>query len=182
MASYSPSTIARIGDMIVGLHSKTKDGGLVAANFTTGGTQTDLFTVYGRIAVMELFIELTAAADANATQVNFNVRYTTPVIAVNDMCAKCASIANLGAYGRIVFVGGAVATAAIITDSAGLTDVETAGKRHIIGGISSAGANTVAVIGMKATDATQAATIAATAHLFWAPMSDGAYAEAISGV
>lgn len=179
MGSYSPSTIARIGDLILGLHTKTTAGVLVAANFTTGGVQTDLFNVYGRIAVMQLFIELTAAADANATQVLFNCTFTTPVIAVNAMCGKCASIASLGAYGRIVYVGGAVATAAIITDSAGLTDVEQAAKKAILGGVSSAGVNTIGKVGMLSSDATQAATIAATAHIFWAPMSEGAYVTAI---
>lgn len=175
--NYNQSTRDRIADMILGLHVETTNSGLVAANFATGETNTSLFNIYGRIGVKQLFIELTAAADANATQVLFYTTFTTPVITLNAMCAKCASIANLGAYGRIVLVGGAVATAAIITDSAGLTDVETAGKMHILGGITSAGANTVGVIGMQASDASQAATITATAHLFYVPMSTGAYAE-----
>lgn len=176
--NYSPSTIERISDLILGLHTETTAGALVAANFTTGGTQTELFNIYGRIGIKQLFIELTSAADANATQVLFNCTFTTPVIAVNAMCGKCASIANLGAYGRITFVGGAVATAAVITDSAGLTDVETAGKLHILGGVSSAGVNTIGTIGMLASDATQAATIAATAHIYWVAMSPGAYVTA----
>lgn len=177
--NYSPSTRNRIADFINGLHVETTGGVLVAANFTTGGTQTELFNIYGRIGIMELFIELTSAADANATQVLFNCTFTTPVIAQNPLCAKCASIANLGAYGRIVYPGGVVATAAIITDSAGLTDVEMAGKKAIVGGVSAAGVNTVGTIGMQASDATQAGTIAATAHLYYVPMSTGAYAESI---
>jgi hypothetical protein len=176
--NYNQSTRDRIADMILGLHVLTTNSVLVAANFATGGVDTGLFNIYGRIGVKQLFIELTAAADSNATQVAFYVTYTTPVIAQNPMCAKCASIGSLGAYGRIVLAGGAVATAAVITDSAGLSDVETAGKMHILGGITSAGANTVGVIGMKSSDASQAATITATAHLFYVPMSSGAYAEA----
>jgi len=176
--NYNQSTRDRIADMILGLRVSTTNSGLVAANFATGGVNTSLFNIYGRIAVKQLFIELTAAADANATQVLFYATFTTPVITLNAMCGKCASIANLGAYGRIVLAGGAVATAAVITDSAGLSDVETAGKIHILGGITSAGANTVGVIGMQSSDASQAATITATAHLFYVPMSTGAYAEA----
>ena len=172
--NYNPSTRNRIADLINGLHVETTGGVLVAANFTTGGVDTNLFNIYGRIRVMQLFIELTADADANATQVLFYTTFTTPVIAKNAMCGKCASIASLGAYGRITFVGGAVATAAVITDSAGLTDVETAGKSHILGGVSAAGVNTVGVIGMTSSDATQAATIAATGHIFYVPMSVGA--------
>ena len=174
---YSPSTRDVVGDLICGLHVETTGGILQKAHFTDTA-QTELFNIYGRIGIKHLFIELTAAADANATQVLFNVTFTTPAIAVNAMCAKCASIANLGAYGRIMFVGGAVATAAIITDSAGLTDGETAGKMHIVGGVSSADVLTVGSIGMLTSDATQAATIAATAHLFYVPMCSGAYAEA----
>ena len=178
MANYAPSTRARIADLITGMHVKTTDGGLAAAEFTDTA-QTELFTVVGRIAVRQLFIEITSAADVNATQVLFNCTFTTPVIAVNAMCAKCASIANAAAHTRITFVGGAVATAAVITDSAGLTDVETANKIHIIGGETAAGANTVGTIGMLGDDATQAGTISATAHLFYFPMSNGAYAEAL---
>lgn len=175
--NYQESTRQRIADMIMGLHVETTPGVLVAANFTDTA-QTELFNIYGRIAVMQLFIELTAAADANATQVQFNCTFTTPVIAVNALGAKCASIANLGAYGRIVHVAGAVASTISISDSAGYTDLETAGRKSIFGGVSSAGVLTAGSIGMLGDDATQAATIAATAHLFYVPMCPGAYAEA----
>lgn len=176
MGYYAPSTRKRIADLITGMHVKTTDAVLVAANFTDTA-QTELFTIVGRIAVTKLFIEITAAADANATQVLFNCTFTTPTIAVNAMCAKCGSVASVGAHTRIWHAGGAVATAAIITDSAGLTDIVCA--EHVLGGETAAGANTAGTIGMLADDATQAATISATAHLFYYPLSDGAYAEAL---
>lgn len=179
--NYAPSTRARIADLIVGMHVKTIDGGLNTTEFTSG-TQTELFTIVGRIGVKQLFIELTAAADSNVTTVAFNCTFTTPTIAVNEMQADCASIASAAAHTRITFVGGAVATANVITDSAGLTDVESAGKMHILGGETAAGANTVGTIGMLTAGATQAGSITATAHLFYIPLSVGAYAEAISGV
>lgn len=178
MANYAPSTRERIADLVLGMHVQTTGGVLVAANFTTGNVDTSLFNIYGRVGIRQLFIELTSAADANITQVAFYTTFTTPVIALNPICAKCASIASLGAYGRITYVGGAVATAAIITDSAGLTDVDTAGKMAILGGESAAGVQTVGVIGMRSSDATQAATIAATGHIWYVPMSPGAYIEA----
>jgi len=78
-----------------------------------------------------------------------------------------------------VWVGGAVATAAVLTASAGINDVEAAGKLHILGGETAAGANTVGTIGMLASTASQAGTITATAHLFYIGLSDGAYAEAL---
>ncbi len=175
--TYNKSARQRVADVALGLHVKTTAGVLVAANFTATA-QTELFNIVGRVGIKQLFIELTSAADANATVVNFNTTFTTPVIALNPMCANSASIASLGAYGRIAWVGGAVATAAIITDSAGLTDVEGAGKLHILGGVSSAGVLTVGTIGMLASTATQAATIAATAHVFYYPMCEGGYISA----
>ena len=178
MANYAPSTRARIADLIAGMHVETTKGVLVAAKFATGDTDTSLFNIYGRIAVTQLFIELTSAADANVTQVAFYATFTTPVIGLNPLCIKCASIASLGAYGRIVHVGGAVGTSAVITDSAGASDVEMAGKINILGGESAAGIPTVGVIGMRSSDASQAATIAATGHVFYYPMSPGAYVTA----
>lgn len=175
--NYNESTRQRIADLILGLHVETTAGVLVAANFTNP-SQTELFNIVGRIGVKQLFIELTSAADANITTVAFNCTFTTPVIALNVMNAASASIGSLGAYGRITFIAGAVASIVIITDSAGLTDVETAGKMHILGGVSSAGVLTVGTIGMACAGGTQAATIAATAHLFYVPMCPGAYAEA----
>ena len=178
MANYAPSTRARIADLRTGMHVKTTDGVLVAANFTDT-VQTELFTIVGRIAVAQMFIEITSAADANLTQVQFNTTFTTPAIGVNAMQAECASIASVGAHTRITFVAGAVATAAVITDSAGLTDVETAGKIHILGGETATGTNTAGTIGMLISGATQAATISATGHIYYYPMSEGAYVESL---
>jgi len=178
MANYAPSTRARIADLITGMHVKSTDAVLVAANFTDTA-QTELFTVVGRIAIVQLFIELTSAADAGATQVSFNCTFTTPTVAVNIMGAKCASIASAPAGTRITYVAGAVASATSITDGAYMTDVETAGRIGIIGGESAAGVNTIGSIGMLGDDATQAGTISATAHLYYYPMSKGAYASAL---
>jgi len=179
MANYSPSTRARIADLIVGMHVKTTDAVLTATHFTDT-TQTELFDIVGRIGVSQLFIELTAAADVNATQVVVNATFTTPVIAVNALCVKCTSIASLGAHQRITVIG-AVGSAASLTDGPGVTDVNMsglAGNMVILGGETAAGANTVGTIGMLGDDATQAATITATAHIFYYPMSEGAYAAA----
>jgi len=160
------------------MHVKTTDSVLTKTHFTAT-TQTELFTIVGCIAVKMLYIELTSAADANATVVKYRATFTTPVIAVADMCGNSGSIANLAAHRKIVWVGGAVATAAVLTASAGINDVEAAGKLHILGGETAAGANTVGTIGMLASTASQAGTITATAHLFYIGLSDGAYAEAL---
>lgn len=181
MANYAPSTRARIADLITGMHVHTTHGGLSTTEFTSG-TQTELFTIVGRIGIKQLFIELTAAADANATTVAFNCTFTTPTIAVNEMQADCASIASAAAHTRIMCTQNVVATACTLTDSAGLSDVSGTVSMHILGGETAAGANTVGTIGMLTAGATQAGSITATAHLYYIPLSAGAYAEAISGV
>jgi len=80
--NYNQSTRDRIADMILGLHVETTNSVLVAANFATGGVNTSLFNIYGRIGVKQLFIELTAAADANATQVLFYTTFTNCQIVI----------------------------------------------------------------------------------------------------
>ena len=178
MPNYAPSTRARIADLITGMHVKTTDAVLAVPAFTNAA-QTEMFTVVGRIAIVQLFVELTGTFDANATTVAFNCTWTTPAIGVNEMQADCGSLANLTQGVRITFVAGAVATALVLTDSAGLTDVEAAGKIHIIGGETAAGVNYIGSIGMLTAAATQATTATATGHLFYYPMSEGAYAESL---
>jgi hypothetical protein len=168
--NYNPSTIARIADIYSGIRVDT--GSLTAATYFVLDTQTELFDVKGRVYISQLMMEVTAAFDANATQMLFNCTFTTPVLVANPMCAKCASLASAAQGLRVVWVGGAVATAAVITDSAGLSDVIPS-KGHIVGG-----KNFVGTIGMLASDATQAATGAAFASIFYVPMSDGAYIAA----
>lgn len=174
MPSFNPSTQEMVGYIGGGLRVETS----TLANATyllTGGTQTEVFTVKGRILVKQLYLESITVGSNHATQVLFNCTFTTPVIAANAMCAKCAAI-NAGGAGpaqgaRVVFVGGAVATAAVITDSAGLSDV-TCVTPHIIGGHGFVGS-----IGILASDASQASgTFRVVLH--YLPYSDGAYAEA----
>jgi len=168
--NYNESTQSVIGDLKNGMRAETS----VLANATyllTGGTQTEVFTVKGRIAVHQLFLEVITDCSADATQLLFNCTFTTPVIAVNSMCAKCAAITSLGQGGRVVWVGGAVATNAVITDSAGLTDV-TATAIHIVGGKDFVGS-----IGILTSDASQASGTFQVV-LLYSPLSDGAYVEA----
>lgn len=171
MPNYSPSTIARIADMNTGLRVET--GSLAGATYLlTGGTQTEIFTVKGLVLVKLLFIEVLTTLSAHACQVLFNCTFTTPSIAANAMCAKCAALTSAARGVRAVWVGGAVATAAVITDSAGLSDVlPTAG--HLVGGDGFVGS-----IGILSSDAsiTSGTFKVVTAYV---PMSDGAYVEAL---
>jgi hypothetical protein len=171
MPSFQPSTQSMIGFIGGGLRVETSTLANATYLLGAGGTQTELFDVYGRILVTQLYLELIVAASANATTVQFNCTFTTPVIALNAMGAACGSISGLGQGQRIVHVGGAVATAAVLTDSAGLSDV-TCVTPHIVGGHGFVG-----TIGIAAAAADQASgSFRAIAH--YLPYSDGAYLEA----
>ena len=171
MPSFQPSTQTMIGYIGGGLRVETSTLANATYFLGAGGTQTELFNVYGRILVLQLYVELITAASANATTLQFNCTFTTPVIALNAMGAACASISGKGQGQRIVHVGGAVATAAVITDSAGLSDV-TCVTPHIVGGYGFVG-----TIGIAAAAADQASgTFRAMLH--YLPYSDGAYALA----
>ena len=87
------------------------------------------------------------------------------------MGGASGSISGLGQGQRVVHVGGAVATAAILTDSAGLTDVSCV-TPHIVGGYGFVG-----TIGIAAAAADQASG-SFRAMLHYLPYSDGAYARA----
>jgi hypothetical protein len=166
--NYSPSTIEVVGDLQVGLRVETS----VLNNLSYfHRDQWEYFKVYGRIMVLQLFIEAITVNGAGATQLLFNFTSSSPVIAVQPMCAKCASIAALAQGGRIVWVGGAVATAAVITATAGISDV-ICNSPHIIGTKGGTG-----TIGILTSDA-DAASGTHQGVLCYAPLSDGAYAEA----
>lgn len=170
MPNYNPSTIARIGDIKNGIRVDT--GTIANATYLlTGGTQTELFDVVGRVMLLQLYAEVTTACSANATQVLFNATFTTPTVAAANLCAKCASISGIAAGRRIVWVGGAVATAAVITASAGISDVICVSP-HIVGGVGFVG-----TIGMLSSDASQTSgAIKVSAH--YVPLYDGSYMTA----
>ena len=170
MANYPPSTIARIGDINRGLLVET--GSLAGATYLlTGGTQTEIFAIYGRLLVKYLWLEVLTDLSAHACQVAFTVTFTTPSIAVNAMCAKCASLASAARGLRSWFVGGAVATAAVITDSAGLSDINV--NPHMVGG-----KDFIGTIGILASDASIASGTFMVG-MCYVPMSNGAYAQAL---
>ena len=167
MANYNPSTIARIGDLINGIRVSTS---ALAAETYIHQNQTELFNVYGRIKIHELFAEVSEAISNNAATVQYNFTSTTPVIAVQPLCAASASVAQLAVGERIAWIGGAVATAAVLTATPGITDV--ARTSQIVGtdgGVASIGILTGAA---DCTDGTVKFTICYT------PLSDGAYVTA----
>lgn len=168
MANYSPSTQDRISDLIAGMRVDTS----VLANLTyLHQDQWEAFNVYGRIMVLNLFWEAITVNGAGATLFQYNFTSTTPAVGVQPMGAVSASIAALAQGARCVWVGGAVATAHVITASAGISDVICVNP-HIIGTESGIG-----TIGFLTTTA-DAVSGTHQHSLYYIPMSEGAYAEA----
>ena len=135
MANYAPSTRERISDLVAGMRVQT--GVFAAATYidhdsTTTG-QYELFNVHGRILLMHLFIEAITVFGAGAAVVSFTYTSSDPVIAVQEINDACASVASFPEGGRIVWVGGAVATDAVITVAAtgGVSDVTPTAPQYI---------------------------------------------------
>lgn len=170
--NYNPSTIARIGDLVNGIRVDTSS--LAAATYMlTGPTQTEIFNVYGRIKIHEMFGEVaTAAFSNNACVIKYTYTSTSPVIAVADLTAASASLAQLAIGERMAWIGGAVATAAVITATPGITDV--ARIPQIVGVKSGVG-----TIGINTATASITGNATVIFSIFYTPMSDGAYVETI---
>ena len=169
MGNLQYSTIEMIGYMDQGHHVKTA----VLSNATyMQNAQRELFNVYGVIMVKQLYLEATTVFAAGATLILFNFTSATPAVAVQPMSAASASLANLAQGDRAVFVGGAVATAVVITATAGISDVINVNP-HLIGTDdgTTQGIGTIGKLDSVAVNATGAAQY----HLHYIPMSDGAY-------
>ena len=168
---YPASTRDRIGDLVTGMRIDTTVG---AATTYCVQTQQEIFNVYGRIYIMELYGEVISAFGADATTMQFNYTSSTPVITVQDLCGLSTDVLTSAPRGdRIQHPGGAVATLATGSATPGVGDEHCAdpqiiGLKNGIGtvGILTAGAN-----------ATGTGTIQFSIH--YIPMSDGAYVTAV---
>jgi len=173
MANYAPSTRERIADLVAGMRVQT---GIFAANtylnHVTNTGQFELFNVYGRILLMHLYIEVTTVLGAGAAVVSFTYTSSSPVVAVAEICDACASIATLAEGQRIVWPGGIVATLAVITASAGISDYTPPGNPHYIG--TQGGTGTIGMLTATATPASGNAQ----AFMNYVPLENGAYVTA----
>ena len=119
-----------------------------------------------------MFIEVVTDLSAQANQVAFNATFSTPAETVQPFSTKCASVSGLGAGHRVMWGGGVLATANTITTTPCISDY--ADITPIMLG-SKGGAGTIGTLGSDATIAT--GTIFCS--LFYVPISDGAYVEAL---
>lgn len=174
MQNYGPSTRMRLGDLENGMRVQTA----VIANATyLNSAQHEVFNVYGRILVLQLYCEAITVFDAQNTTLLFNFTSTTPAIAVQPMCAASAALNALAQGNRVVFVGGVVATAAVITGGGGVSDV-TCLAPHIIGTATIVGVRGVGTIGALSAVAAQTSGTCQF-MIYYAPMEDGAYVTSI---
>ena len=147
MTNYNQSTRGVLGDIKNGMFVETS---VLANTSYLIQAQVSIFNVYGRIFVNQLFMEAVTVFGANVTTLLFNFTSTTPVIAVQPMCAASAALTSLAQGLRCVWKGGAVATAAVITATAGISDVisvdpqliGTRGGVGVIGQLTAAAAQT----------------------------------------
>jgi len=167
MANYAPSTRARISDLINGMRVETS---IVLGTAKLIQAQDEIFNVYGEIKVHNLWFEVTTAISATATTMLFNATFTTPAIAVQPMTGASGSLSGVAAGIRVMSVGGAVATAAVITATAGISDIACADQ--IIGGTGFVG-----TIG-QLTGTANATSGAGKFVIYYTPLSPGAYVEA----
>lgn len=171
--NYNPSTIARIGDIHGGIRVDT--GSLAATTYLdhSPSTNHELYTVHGSILLLNLFFEVTTDLSADAAQIVWNATFSLPAVyTVQPIGTKCASVSGLKAGHRIVWGGGVLATAATITTQPCISDF-AAVTPAIIGAKDGLG-----TIGSLCSDAT-CTTGAMFCSLFYIPLSDGSYVEAL---
>lgn len=133
VGNYSPSTISRVSDIALGIPVQTS---VLTNTVAMVQNQYELFNVYGRIVLTQLYLEMITAFSNTATTVQFNYTGTTPVLAVKPLTAASAALNAGGAMpvgGRVIWLGGAVATAAGVTVATGLCSDISNVKAAVIG-------------------------------------------------
>ena len=171
--NYNPSTIARIGDINRGIQVDT--GVMLNTTYMAQSQQED-FNVYGRIMLLNLFLEVTTDFGAQATLFQYTYSCAThiPAIVATKLGLVSLSIASATIGSRVVWIGGAVGgtTHVICNTTGGISDLICVAPM-IVGykdGVGTIGhLTTIASLGSGA----------CYHSLFYVPMSDGAYVTAI---
>lgn len=172
--NYAVSTQESIADVVSGIRVDT--GSLIATtylNHVTSSGQNELYTIIGRVILLNLFLEvITVALDTNASTVVWNATWSSPALTVEPIGTKCTTVSDLGIGHRIVWGGGVLLTAATLTTVPGISDF--AAVAPAILGMEDG----VGTIGMLCEAATMTAGYL-RCSLYYVPSSDGAYIEAL---
>ena len=177
MANYAPSTRARIGDLVLGMRVDTSVVD-VSDLVHLHQAQVEDFNVYGTILLKHLFMEVTALLGTAGTLFQYTyscLLHTGGAIASTKLGTVSGTITDMTEGQRVIWGGGAVAAANHqITGSAGVSDVAVGLGDPIVVGYR----NAASTIGHLTTTADML-TGSVFHSLFYVPMSDGAYVEAI---
>ena len=171
--SYGQSTIERLGDIKNGMLVETSD-----LDYTLWGvTQAYLFTVYNRIRIHGLWLEVTATSLVGAGALMlFNWKSSVPVIAVQPMAAVCTTIHGFVRGRRVSLAGGNVSTALSVVGTAGISIDNV--SPVIVGVAPSATVGSVSQIGVLTSIAVLTAGTGKFS-LLYSPIDSGAYVEAL---
>ena len=172
---YAASTRDRIGDLVTGMRIDTSVG---AATTYVTSAQKEIFNVYGRIMILEMYLEVITAFGANASTVQFNATFldtdgTTSLYTVQNLSATSTDDLTSAAAGdRLNYVGGAVNGVPTVSSTPAIGD-EHCADPTIVGMENGIGTIGVVTAGADATDGTCQFSI------HYIPMSDGAYVTAV---
>jgi len=168
--NYKASTRDRVSDLVTGMRVDTSVG---AATTYITSAQKEIFNVYGRIMILEMYLEVITALGVNASTVQFNATWSTPAYTVQDLSATSTDDLTSAAAGdRLNYVGGAVNAVPTVSATPAIGDEHCADPTIV--GLES-GIGTIGVVTAGA-DATQG-TVQFSIH--YIPMSDGAYVSAV---
>jgi hypothetical protein len=176
MRNYSQNTQELVADVINGIKVETS----ALANLTYWDNSDHvIFNVFGRIKLTCLFAEVVTVADAHATTMQFKYEQVSPfAIAAAALTAVMGAgdLTSAAQGTRVVCLGGAVATAALLDAGPGITGYT---YPMIIGtGNTAAG---VQAVGTIIVDTAGAANHSGTTKyvIHYVPLSDGAYVTAV---
>jgi len=165
---YKPSTREYVGDLVTGMREDTSVGN--ATTYITS-SQVEIFNVYGRVMILEMYIEVITAISTTASTVLFNYTSSTPVITVQNLSATSTDTLSDAPRGdRLNYVGGSVLAVPTLSATPGVGD-EACVDPTIVGLESGIGSIGVVTAGADATGGTVQFSI------HYIPMSDGAYVE-----
>lgn len=165
---YTRTTMNHIADLHCGVRLETQV--VDCLTYLTVALHQP-FNIYGRVKINHLFIEAITVWGAQVGEINFHYDSIDPALAAQDLSGVSASVSGLARGLRVMFVGGAVATAAVITATAGVSDV-ICEVPHIVGVKGGYGYIGYEVTAAAVTSGTMQVTVC------YAPMDDGSHLTA----
>jgi hypothetical protein len=166
--NYTASTRDRVGDLVTGMRIDTS---VALASVKLTSAQTEIFNVFGRILILEMYLEVITTMSSTASTVQFMYTSTVPEITVQQFSNTSTDTLNAAAVGdRLNYVGGALNAVPTVSATPAIGD-EHCADPIILGLEGGTGLIGILTAGADATGAT--ATIQFSIH--YIPMSDGAY-------